>query len=164
MSKKAIIAIVIIAIVIIIGVVGFLIYRNNKKKKDLAAQQQMAILQQQLQGNVPPAQRASLLSQIADIAAQIQGGGTPPFVPANTGSGSVSTTTPNGFPLRKGSDTSKAPINYVQGVQIGINAKCGKKLVSDGKFGPLTESAAISCLGTPTVSWQQYQKLAGVTD
>ena len=160
MGKRGIIVIVIVAIVIIIGVVGFLVYRNNKKKKELAAQQ-MAILQQQLQqGNVPPAQKADLLSQIADLAAQIQGGGTPPFVPANTGN--VNTGSPNGFPSRKGSDTSKAPINYVQGVQIGINAKCGKKLVSDGKFGPLTEAAAISCLGTPTVSWQQYQQLAGV--
>jgi peptidoglycan hydrolase-like protein with peptidoglycan-binding domain len=172
-TKKIIIAIVIIFIVIIIGVVGYLIYKSNKKKKDDLASQQMAILQQQLEsGNVPPQQKAGLLAQIAALAAQIKNANqdisTPPYVsgiyapPAGSASSSIPDTTPSpaGFPLKKGSNTSKAPINYVKSLQAAINVKCNQKLVTDGVFGPKTESAVISCLGTPTVSFQQYQQLS----
>ena len=174
MNKKVVIAIVIIVIVIIIGVVGYLIYSSNKKKKDLQSQQQMAILQQQMNQNpnMPSDQKMNILGQIAALAAQIAatkqaaggGVGTPPYVPPVAGTPVVDaappiTVDPPGFPLRVGSNTSTAPVGkkYVQNIQGAMNLKCGKKLVTDGKFGPLTQAAAAQCIGSPIVSWQQYQ-------
>jgi len=176
MNKKVVIAIVIIVVVIIIGVVGFLIYKSNKKKKDALAQQQMMILQQQLaqNPNMPPTQKAGILGQIANLAAMISaskqnglpsgplpglgGGGYTPPVPV-VDAGGYTPIEPAGFPLKNGSDTSKAPVGFkfVQNIQSAMNLKCGKKLIVDGKFGPLTQSAATQCIGYPTISWKQYQ-------
>lgn len=173
MKKGAVIAIVIIVLVIIIGVVGYLIYKSNQKKQADAAQRQADILQAQLaqNPNMPPQQRASILEQLANLAGAIaaakagsgQGGTPPPYVPPGyvpppTGDAG-SPVAPYGFPLRNGSNTKNAPAGkkYVQQLQSAINAKCGKKLVPDGVFGPLTQSAATQCIGSSTVSWDQYQ-------
>ena len=183
MSRKAIIAIVIIVIVIIIGVVGFLIYKKNKDNKAAEAAKAAAILQAQLNANpnMGSNQRQDIMSRIADLIQQAQGGGigTPPYVPQGgyqgpyalplppTGyvgpapSGPGTPVAPYGFPLRSGSNTSTSQPNYVAMLQSAINAKCGKNLVPDGKFGPLTASAAQSCVGTPTVAWEQYRGLVG---
>lgn len=172
-NKKLVIAIIIIVVVIIIGVVGFLIYKNKKKQKEDAAAQ-MAILQQQLsQPNMPVSQKQSILEQIAGLAAiigsnipakQNQGQAFIPGVAPATATTSSSTPAPADFPLKKNSSGL-----FVQAVQKAVNGKCGDKLkaigmaplVADGKFGPLTEKGVASCLGTTTVSWEQYKQLIG---
>ena len=126
----------------------------------------MAILQQQLsQPNIPVTQKQSILEQIAGLAAIIgsnipqkgqaqafiPGGAPAPYSPPQS---STTTPAPAGFPLKKG---SSGP--YVTAVQKAVNTKCGSKLVTDGKFGPLTEKAIASCLGSATISWEQYQQL-----
>lgn len=169
MNKKLIISIVIIVVVIIIGVVGFLIYKNKKKQKEDAAAQ-MAILQQQLsQPNMPASQKQNILEQIAGLAAII--GSNLPANKNQSNQANTSTTTttvsipaPADFPLKKNSSGL-----FVQAVQKAVNAKCGDKLksinmvplVADGKFGPLTEKGVASCLGTTTVTWEQYKQLIG---
>ena len=173
-NKKLIISIVIIAVVIIIGVVGFLIYKNKKKQKEDAAMQ-MAILQQQLsQSNMPATQKQSILEQIAGLAVIIGSnlptkqspipiGQTPMPAQANIpGAPPVETPAPSDFPLKKNSSGL-----FVKAVQNAVNSKCSSKLkaigmsplVADGKFGPLTEKGVAACLGTTTVSWEQYKQL-----
>lgn len=189
MNRKAVIATVIILIVIIIAVVIYLIYRSNKKNKDLQLQQQADILQQQLNNPaLPPTQRQGILAQLAILAAQIAAAKqakasgtpttwtppiydptanipdwTPPWTPPGTPVNNPAPTwtpvgTPSGFPLRKGSSGG-----YVKTLQQQLNSRCGKGLVTDGKFGPLTESAAIACIGTSTVSWAQFKQYTGTT-
>ena len=177
MNKKVVIAIIIIVVVIIIGVVGFLIYRSNKRKKEEAAAQ-MLILQQQLaqNPNMPPTQKAGILEQIANLAAMVaaakaqgQGGtGTPPYIPgmgmppyAPANPPANTPVPPAGFPLKTGSNTKNAPSgkNYVQNLQGALNAKCGKNLVMDGVYGPLTQTAVTQCLGgVQSVSWDKYRE------
>ena len=189
MNRKAVIATVIILIVIIIAVVIYLIYRSNKKNKDLQLQQQADILQQQLNNPaLPPAQKQGILAQLAILAAQIAAAKqakasgtpppawpsptydptatipdwtppwTPPGTPVNPAPTWTPVGTPSGFPLRKGSSGG-----YVKTLQQQLNSRCGKSLVTDGKFGPLTENAAIACIGTPTVSWVQFKQYTGTT-
>ena len=165
MSRKSIIILVVIVVVlIIIAVVAFLIYKNSSAKREREAQQQMAILQQQLAQNpeMPQAQKSDLLGQIANLAAIVsqfksdksKSGPLPGL------GGSGWNPEPSGFPLKKGSKN-----NYVTTLQKAINTKCGSKmksmgmlpLTTDGNFGPLTEKAAGTCVGSNTVSWQQYQ-------
>lgn len=165
MNKKLVIAIIIIVVVIIIAIVGFLIYKNKKKQKEDAA---TAILQQQLsQPNIPTNQKQNILEQIAGLAVIIGSN-----IPANQGkalipgtqpaSASQSIPAPADFPLKKNSSGL-----FVQAVQKSVNGKCGDKLkaigmaplVADGKFGPLTEKGVAACLGTTTVSWEQYKQL-----
>lgn len=164
-KKKLIIAIIIIVVVITIAIVSFLIYKNKKKQKEDAAAQ-MAILQQQLsQPNIPVNQKQNILQQIAGLAVII-GSNLPvknnqiPAMPntnSTTPAPTVNIPAPAGFPLKNGSSSP-----YVQLLQKAINTKCGSGLSTDGKFGPKTESAALSCIGTKTVSWQQYQSLIGL--
>ena len=167
MSRKSIIVIVIIAVVIIIGIVGFLIYKKNKDKaenKDKAAQQaaaeQAAMLQAQLNANpnMPAQQKAGIIEQLAALALQIQaakgGTATPPIASPNPlpGLGGGIWVNSASFPLRSGSNNS-----YVANLQLALNKKCGKNLVADGKFGPLTQSAVQSCIGGTTISTDQYK-------
>ena len=169
MSKKAIIAIVVIVVLIVISIVSFLIYRNSKNKK-AEAEQRLAALQQQLnsQPNMPVDQKANLLGQIAQLLGNVQGNvQLPQFTPGTTPNPALDTNNnvaPNGFPLKK-NVTGMALYN--QAVQKAVNGKCGDKLkaigmaplVADGKFGPLTEKGIAACLGTTTVSWEQYKSL-----
>lgn len=171
-NKKLIISIIIIVIVIIIGVVGFLIYKNKKKQKEDAAAQ-MAILQQQLSQPMPASQKQSILEQIAGLASII--GSNIPAKAFTPGSAPTTTTAPtpapaptpvqsapSDFPLKKNSSGL-----FVQAVQKSVNSKCASKLKAigmspldtDGKFGPLTEKGVAACLGTTTVSWEQYKQL-----
>ena len=167
MSRKAIIILVIVVIVIIIGVVGFLIYKKNKDTKDAEAANQLAMLQAQLNQNpnMPTQAKAGIVDQIAMLMAQIQAArsgqqstqypqGFPglggPWTPNASGPGTP--VAPYGFPLKNGSNN-----NYVKNLQVALNNKCGLRLVTDGKFGPLTASAAQSCIGNPIVSWELYR-------
>lgn len=167
MKKTTIIILVIVFVIIIIAVVAFLIYKNNQKKKQ-EAQQQMAILQQQLAQNpqMPTEQKGDLLAQISNLAAiigQFKGGkeDKPSFSILNpTGNWNPE---PAGFPLSKALQAKKN--SYVETLQKAINTKCKNKmksmgmlpLTTDGRFGTLTEKAAAACVGSNTVSWQQYQ-------
>lgn len=164
MSRKSIIVIVIIAVIIIIGIVGFFIYKKNKDKQQAAADQaanQAAILQAQLNANpnMPPQQKAGIIEQLAALALQIQaarsgGTATPPIASPNPlpGLGGGIWVNSASFPLRSGSNNS-----YVANLQLALNKKCGKNLVADGKFGPLTQSAVQSCIGGTTISTDQYK-------
>ncbi len=173
-NKKLIISIIIIVIVIIIGVVGFLIYKNKKKQKEDAAAQ-MLILQQQLSQPMPASQKAGILEQIAGLAVIIGsnlpkkessiGSGQIAMPPAQSnipGAPNVEIPAPSDFPLKKNSSGL-----FVKAVQNAVNNKCSSKLkaigmsplVADGKFGPLTEKGVAACLGTTTVSWEQYKQL-----
>lgn len=169
-KKKIVISIVIIIVLIIIVIVGFFIYKNKKKQKEDAAAQ-MAILQEQLsQPNIPVSQKKSILEQIGTLAAIIGSN-----IPQKTGQGSnqvqehntntntnTSVPAPADFPLKKGSSGL-----FVKSVQKAVNSKCADKLkamgaaklVEDGKFGPLTERGIAACIGTTTVSWEQYKQL-----
>ena len=168
MSRKAIIAIVVIVVLIVISIVSFLIYRNSKNKK-AEAEQRLAALQQQLnsQPNMPANQKANLLGQIAELLGNVQLPQYTQHTPGATPNPALDTNNnvaPNGFPLKK-NVTGMALYN--QAVQKAVNGKCGDKLkaigmaplVADGKFGPLTEKGVAACLGTTTVSWEQYKSL-----
>ena len=162
MSRKAIIILVIIVIVIIIGVVGFLIYKKSKDRNSSQAAIDAEMLRQQLaqNPNMPQDQRSNILAQLAILAEQLRaakgqgtyvpGYGTPTYGPEPA----PTQTAPYGFPLKQGSSGS-----YVASLQNAINAKCGTKLIADGKFGPLTSNAAKSCLKTPDVDWEYYKAL-----
>jgi peptidoglycan hydrolase-like protein with peptidoglycan-binding domain len=164
MSRKSIIIIVIIAVVIIVGVLGFFIYKKNKDKKTILAQDaanKANLLQAQLNANpnMPPQQKAGILEQLAALALQIQAArdgstATPPIASPNPlpGLGGGIWVNPASFPLMSGSNNS-----YVANLQLALNKKCGKNLVADGKFGPLTQSAVQSCIGGTTISTDQYK-------
>jgi hypothetical protein len=176
-TRKKIIIGVLIVVVIIIIIVSALIYSNNKKRKEQEAQQQMFLLQQQLnQPNLPTSQKQGIINQIANLASVLQGlninipkanSNTPVTTsgqgqvygpsPAPTSTTATNVPAPAGFPLKV---NSSGP--YVTAAQKAINAKCGSSLATDGKFGPKTESGALSCIGTKTISWTQYQSLIGL--
>lgn len=155
MNKKLVISIVIIVVVITIIIVSFLIYKNKKKQKEDAAVQ-MAILQQQLsQPNMPVSQKQNILQQLAGLAT---------IIGSNIPAKNDPIPAPADFPLKKNSSGL-----FVKAVQKAVNGKCGDKLkaigmaplVEDDKFGPLTEKGVAACLGTTTVSWEQYKQLIG---
>jgi peptidoglycan hydrolase-like protein with peptidoglycan-binding domain len=58
------------------------------------------------------------------------------------------------FPIKKGMGGQE-----VINIQTAINKKCNKNLTTDGKFGPLTESALKSCYGSTTVSQALYTQM-----
>lgn len=168
MNKKVIISIIVVVILIIL-IVAFMIYKNSQAAKEQEAQRQYMLIQQQLsQPNIPVNQKQVLLGQLANLAAVLAskakpGSSTPPPVntstsaPINQTVSAPNTPAPASFPLKNG---STGP--FVQEAQKAINAKCGYSLVTDGKFGPKSESAALSCLGAKTISWPMYQNLIGL--
>lgn len=61
---------------------------------------------------------------------------------------------PSSFPIQKGMSGPQ-----VIAVQDSINKKCNAGLVTDGKFGPKTETALKSCYGTATVSQALFSQM-----
>jgi type II secretory pathway pseudopilin PulG len=154
--KTLIIIIVIVLFVIIVSIASFLIYKNNKKKKEKQKQElaaQMLLLQQQANSNsTPPAQKADLLAQLAALAEQIKSINETGEVMPNQQQ--TQQQAPAGFPLAKGSKNQ-----FVVNLQKGLNAKCNSKLVPDGAFGNLTESALKKCFSNSQADFALYNTI-----
>lgn len=58
------------------------------------------------------------------------------------------------FPIKKGMSGS-----MISDIQDSINKKCKTNLITDGAFGPKTESALKSCYGTTTVNQELYTQM-----
>lgn len=168
MKRGAVIAIIIVFAVIIISLVAYLIYRSSKKKSSqqlIDTQNQLAALQAQLNNPAtPPQEKQNLISQIGNLAQVLQSSGINinnlftknqgGVAGGGSSAGGGATSQPAGFPLKKGSNSPS-----VANLQKGLNSKCGAKLVADGKFGPLTESALSKCYNVTQADFALYNQI-----
>ena len=165
MKKGVVITIIIIFAVIIISVVAYLIYKNSEKKKMADAQNQLLVLQAQLANpatTIP--EKANIITQIGNLAALLQNSGVnlnlKPNLNLNTNTNTNTNTNPPaiqppGFPVKKALGFNI----LAQNLQKGLNLKCGSKLVPDGKFGSLTESALMKCYSVNQADFALYNQI-----